>query len=160
MNTEAAYRLPFRPLHDQARIPKPPALGDAGIDLPWQPFLDSDDAYDERVAAAVSYGFVTALGTGFAVEIPAGHVGMVVPRSGLAKTEGITVVNAPGIIDSSYRGEIIVLLSRLIPGHTLIRPRDRIAQLLIAPCEWMLPILATDLSPSERGDKGFGSTGR
>jgi len=95
------------------------------------------------------------------MEIPEGHAGLVLPRSGLAREHGITLVNAPGLIDSGYRGEVRVLLLNTDPAETFrIEPGDRIAQLLLTPISVAEPVEATVLSESARGGGGFGSSGR
>ena len=102
-----------------------------------------------------------SVGTGIALEIPEGHAGLVLPRSGLAARHGIALVNAPGLIDSGYRGEVRVLLLNTDRAEAFrIAPGDRIAQLLITPFAPAEPIEAVELSVSERGDGGFGSSGR
>lgn len=98
--------------------------------------------------------------TGFAWEIPRGYVGMVCPRSGLAATYGVTVLNAPGIVDSDYRGEVGVLLVNLSSIPQQIKRGDRIAQMVIAPALHGISVQEVDeLSTTQRGDGGFGSTG-
>ncbi len=95
-----------------------------------------------------------------AVEIPEGHAGLVLPRSGLARDHGIALVNAPGLIDSGYRGEVRVLLLNTDPAETFrVEPGDRIAQLLLTPIATAEPVEAA-LSESTRGGGGFGSSGR
>lgn len=96
-----------------------------------------------------------AIPTGIAVEIPPGYVGLICPRSGAAVKVGRTVVNAPGIIDSGYRGEIKVILHALVVER--IRHGDAIAQLVVVPC-LDEAIEVDELSPSDRGENGFGST--
>jgi len=101
------------------------------------------------------------VGTGVAVEIPDGHAGLVLPRSGNALRNGISLVNAPGLIDSGYRGELKVLLLNNDPAEVFrIEPGDRIAQLVITPVVAAEPVQADSLSGSERGAGGFGSSGR
>jgi dUTP pyrophosphatase len=96
-----------------------------------------------------------------AVEIPEGHAGLVLPRSGLAKNHGIALVNSPGLIDAGYRGEVRVLLLNTDPAETFrIDPGERIAQLVIAPIALAEPVEVESLSESARGDDGFGSSGR
>lgn len=101
---------------------------------------------------------------GFSIAIPEGHVGLICSRSGQALKEGVFVLNAPGVIDPGYRGEVGVILSNLGEFHTYIEPGDRIAQLLIVPTSNVqLVESATDISlvyPSERDKGGFGSTGK
>lgn len=97
--------------------------------------------------------------TGIIIEIPRGYFAMVVPRSGLSKKYGITIVNSPGIIDSNYRGEIIVLLHNLGKKTFTINKGDRIAQILILKHESIVFELTNKLSDTDRGNCGFGSTG-
>jgi dUTP pyrophosphatase len=102
-----------------------------------------------------------SVGTGLAIELPEGHAGLVVPRSGLAARHGVTVLNAPGLIDAGYRGEVRVLLvntDRSTPYR--VEPGDRVAQLVVVPVSTALPVLAERLGDSARGEGGFGSTGR
>jgi dUTP pyrophosphatase len=98
--------------------------------------------------------------TGVAVAIDAGHVGLVAPRSGLASDHGVTVLNAPGVIDSGYRGEIMVVLANLDPATDYgITRGDRIAQLLILPvCALELEEVPS-LPPTPRGASGLGGSG-
>ena len=101
------------------------------------------------------------MGTGVGVEIPEGHAGLVLPRSGLARDHGIALVNAPGLIDSGYRGELRVLLLNTDPAETFrVEPGDRIAQLLLTPIATAEPVEASALTESARGAGGFGSSGR
>jgi dUTP pyrophosphatase len=103
-----------------------------------------------------------AIATGWAWEIPAGNCGLVLPRSGLAAKHGITVLNAPGLIDSDYRGEVKALLINLGDEPFEIQPSDRIAQLLVQQTGWGAGgrcIEVEELSDTARGAGGFGSTG-
>jgi len=101
------------------------------------------------------------VGTGIAVEIPEGHAGLVLPRSGWAARHGIALVNAPGLIDAGYRGEVRVLLLNTDREEAFeISEGDRIAQLLVVPFASLEPVETETLGRSERGDGGFGSTGR
>jgi dUTP pyrophosphatase len=141
--------LAFRKLSDEARVPTRAHEGDAGLDL-----------YAVE-SARLEPGERATVGTGIAVEIPAGHAGLVLPRSGLAVRHGIALVNAPGLIDAGYRGEIRVLLlntDRTEPFE--IEPGDRIAQLLITPLAEVEPVEARELAETLRGEGGFGSSGR
>ena len=98
--------------------------------------------------------------TGLAVAIPEGHAGLVLPRSGLASRRGLTLANAPGLIDAGYRGEITIAVVNLDPGEKVdIRRGDRIAQLLVVPFTEVEAVEVTELPPSTRGEGGFGSTG-
>lgn len=113
------------------------------------------------------------MGTGIAVEIPPGHAGLVLPRSGLAARHGIALVNSPGLIDSGYRGEVRVLLLNTDRARAFeVRPGDRIAQLVVTPYVSAQPVEAVDpvevsartpAAPgagATRGEGGFGSSGR
>ncbi len=97
--------------------------------------------------------------TGLFLEIPAGYEGQIRPRSGLALKKGISIPNAPGTIDSDYRGELKILLINLSPEAVEIAPAERIAQLIIAPCERVSWQETEVLNPTERNNGGFGSTG-
>ena len=112
-------------------------------------------------AAHIGPGERWSVGTGVAVEIPEGHAGLVLPRSGLARDHGISLPNSPGLIDAGYRGEIRVLLLNTDPADTFnVEPGDRIAQLVIAPVVLAEPVEVEVLAESARGDGGFGSSGR
>ena len=97
--------------------------------------------------------------TGLALAIQAGYEGQVRPRSGLATRHGLTVLNAPGTVDSDYRGEVCVLLVNLGNTPVTIARGDRIAQLVIAPCVQGKLLPVEELHETERGDGGFGHTG-
>jgi dUTP pyrophosphatase len=138
-----------RRLTDAATLPKRAHDGDAGLDL------------HAAEAAVLEAGQRASVGTGIAVEIPDGHAGLVLPRSGLAARHGIALVNAPGLIDAGYRGEVRVLLLNTDREEPFeIVPGDRIAQLLVVPFAAAEPLEAVELSVSERGSGGFGSSGR
>jgi dUTP diphosphatase len=135
-------------LRDDAVLPSRARAGDAGLDL----------AACE--AATVAPGGRAIVGTGLAVEIPEGHAGFVVPRSGLALRHGISLVNTPGVIDAGYRGEIRVILLNTDGQHAFaVEPGMRIAQLLVVPAAPVEIVEAGELSVTERGAGGFGSTG-
>ncbi|MDH3815616.1 MAG: dUTP diphosphatase [Acidobacteriota bacterium] len=114
-------------------------------------------AVDEELT--IRPGERAAVPTGLVLEIPDGHEGQVRPRSGLAIRAGLTIVNAPGTIDSDYRGELKVLMINLGSDPVSINRGERIAQLLIAPVTRASFVESEALSVSERGDGGFGSTG-
>ncbi|MCG8418864.1 MAG: dUTP diphosphatase [Proteobacteria bacterium] len=120
--------------------------------------LDLSASIDESVVLAP--GERRAVGTGLAVAIPDGYEAQVRPRSGLALETGITVLNAPGTIDSDYRGEVVVLLVNLGTRPVTIEAGQRIAQLVIAPVTRTDVVETTQLPPTERGAGGFGSTGQ
>lgn len=98
--------------------------------------------------------------TGIALELPEGFCALVLPRSGLAANFGITCLNAPGLIDSGYRGEIqVVLVNTDARASYLVKRGDRIAQLMVQEVPQVSFVVAAELLPSERGDGGFGHSG-
>jgi dUTP pyrophosphatase len=119
--------------------------------------LDLASAASERIEIAP--GGRVAVPTGLAFEIPEGFEGQVRPRSGLARKFGIGCPNAPGTIDSDYRGEVQVLLVNLGAEPYVVQPGDRVAQLVIAPVAIAELEEVGDLSATERGAGGFGHTG-
>ena len=137
----------FKKLSPEATVPVQAHPGDAGFDLV------------SMEKASLPVGGRMLVHTGLAVEIPTGCEGQVRPRSGLALKHGITVLNAPGTIDSGYRGEIGVILANFGSEPFEIEPGDRIAQLVIAPVATVGVEVAVELSRTERGTGGFGSTG-
>jgi dUTP pyrophosphatase len=139
----------FQRLSPDAVLPGRANTGDAGLDL----------ATVEHVSLAP--GERRLVRTGLAVEIPAGHGGLVLPRSGLALKHGVTGVNSPGLIDSGYRGEIGVILLNTDQAESVdFEVGDRIAQLLVVPFNELSPTWAENLEDSDRGNGGFGSSGR
>ena len=136
-------------LETGARLPTRAHDGDAGLDL------------YAREAAHLGPGERWSVGTGIAVEIPEGHAGLVLPRSGLARKHGIALVNSPGLIVAGYRGEVRVLLLNTDPAEVFrIEPGERIAQLVLTPIALAEPVEVEALAESARGDGGFGSSGR
>jgi dUTP pyrophosphatase len=124
---------------------------------------EDDAGYDLRASEAVMLppGGRASVGTGVAVAIPDGHAGLVLPRSGLAARHGISLVNAPGLIDAGYRGEVRVLLLNTDREAAFeVAPGDRIAQLVIVRHEAPELVEVDSLDETVRGDGGFGSTGR
>ena len=135
-------------LDERARLPTRAHDGDAGLDL---------HALEDAV---LSPGARASVPTGIAVEIPPGQAGLVLPRSGLAARHGISVVNAPGLIDSGYRGEVRVLLLNTDREQPFqVTAGDRIAQLVLVSVELPELIEVESLSDSQRGTGGFGSSG-
>jgi dUTP pyrophosphatase len=133
-----------------ALLPRRANPGDAGLDL-----------YAAEPAALAPSGGRASVGTGIAVEIPNGHAGLVLPRSGLAAKHGIALVNAPGLIDAGYRGELRVLLLNTDPAAAYeIAPGERVAQLLVVGFPTAEVVEVHELSSSARGLGGFGSSGR
>jgi dUTP pyrophosphatase len=139
--------LPIRRLRPDAQVPTRAYAGDAGIDL----------AACERVELAP--GERALISTGLAVAIPAGYAGYVQPRSGLATKHGISIVNTPGLVDSGYRGELLVNLLNTDPREAfVVEPGMRIAQLVVLAVPEVEPVEVDELPQSERGDRGFGSS--
>jgi dUTP pyrophosphatase len=125
--------------------------GDAGFDLSFEP--------NDGKTAVVHPGRVTYCETGVAVAIPEGYAGMILPRSGLATGQGLRPRNTPGLIDSSYRGEIIVALENVSPFAHPVLAGDRIAQLILVPVLTPVVQIVDSLDETERGEGGFGSSG-
>ena len=119
--------------------------------------MDLASAADGPIALAA--GQRLGVPTGWSMELPQGYEAQIRPRSGLAAKHGVTVANAPGTIDSDYRGEIIVLLVNLGQGTLTISPGDRVAQMVIAPVARAKIEEVTELSQTDRGSGGFGHTG-
>jgi dUTP pyrophosphatase len=140
--------VPVKRLRPDARLPVQAYPGDAGLDL----------AACERVELAP--GERAVVGTGIAVAIPPGHAGLVVPRSGLAARHGLGKVNAPGLIDEGYRGEVkVILLNTDREAPFVVEPGMRIAQLVVVELPSIELLEVEELPASERGDGGLGSSG-
>jgi dUTP pyrophosphatase len=123
---------------------------------------DDDAGYDLHAleAARLEPGARAMLRTGIAIELPAGHAGLVLPRSGLAARHGIAIVNAPGLIDAGYRGELQVLLLNTDRDRAFdVAAGDRIAQLVIVAVAAPRVVEADALAATVRGEGGFGSSG-
>ena len=141
--------LPIRRLRDDAVVPQRAYAGDAGLDL----------AACERVELAP--GGRATVGTGIAVAIPDGYAGFIQPRSGLAAKNGITIVNAPGLVDSGYRGELkVILLNTDERDAFVVEPGMRIAQLVVLEVPELELVETDELPATERGARGHGSSGR
>ncbi len=142
-------RLEFKRLDPEANLPAHARAGDAGLDL------------SAAVDAEVGPGERAMIPTGLAVAIPEGHAGLVLPRSGLASRQGLTLANAPGLIDAGYRGEVTCAVVNLDPREPVrIRRGDRIAQLVMVAVPPVEPAWVEELPASERGEGGFGSSGQ
>jgi dUTP pyrophosphatase len=136
-------------LDPRATLPARAHPGDAGLDL------------HALHAATLASGERASVATGIAVEIEPGHAGLVLPRSGLAARHGISVVNAPGLIDAGYRGELRVLLLNTDRSESFeLSAGDRIAQLVLIAVVDVEPVEVAELSQTSRGAGGFGSSGR
>ncbi len=143
-------KLRFALLSATATLPTRAHPDDAGVDL-----------YAAEAATIAAAGGRGSIGTGLAVEIPPGHAGLVLPRSGVAARHGVTLGNAPGLVDSGYRGELRVLLLNTDPAAPFeVATGDRIAQLVLTPFIEADPVAVSELSVSARGVGGFGSSGR
>jgi dUTP pyrophosphatase len=141
--------LPVRLLHPDARPPFRAYEGDAGFDLV------------SVEAAKLLPGARASLGCGIAIELPAGTCGLVLPRSGLARDHGVTVVNSPGLVDSGYRGELRVTLINTDRSETFqVEAGMRIAQLVVVTLPQIAVVVSDELAASARGEQGFGSSGR
>ena len=141
--------IPIQPASDAVRPPEYFSAGAAGMDL----------AAAVAEPVVMQPGDIRLIACGFALAIPAGFEGQVRPRSGLASKHGITVLNAPGTIDSDYRGEVKALLINLGKAAFTVEPGMRVAQLVVAPVsrvEWQTVAALPD---SGRGAGGFGHTG-
>lgn len=139
--------LEIRRLRPDAVLPARSYPGDAGLDL------SACERYE------LGPGERAVVATGLAVAIPEGHAGFVQPRSGLAAKHGISVVNAPGLIDSGYRGEVrVVLLNTDLEQTFVVEPGMRIAQLVVLPVPELDVVEVEELADSERSVRGFGSS--
>jgi dUTP pyrophosphatase len=142
-------RIPIKRLDLDLPLPAIAQSGDAGIDL-----LSAEDLF-------LAPGERAAVSTGIAIAIPEGHAGFVQPRSGRALHEGLGLVNSPGLIDSGYRGEIkVIVINHGRDEKIHIRRGEKIAQLVIQKVAPVELHEVDELPPSQRGEGGFGSTGR
>jgi dUTP pyrophosphatase len=140
--------LPCAGVDPGAVLPERAHPGDAGLDL------------RSAVDVEVGPGERAMVPTGIAVAIPDGYAGLVLPRSGLASAYGLTMANAPGLIDAGYRGEVICAVVNLDRQEPVkIARGDRIAQLVIVAVPEVDPVWVDELPGSSRGEGGFGSTG-
>ena len=143
----AALRV--KRLDPAAKLPVRANAGDAGVDL------------HALAALTLAPGARAAVPTGIAVEIPFGQAGLVLPRSGLARRHGIALVNGPGLIDSGYRGELLVLLLNTDRDRPVeLSAGERIAQLVLVDVTLAEIVEVQELNRSDRGAGGFGSSGR
>jgi len=137
-------------LRPDAIVPKYMTAQAAGLDLCAA--IDSPLEIEPGARVAIS--------TGLAFALPPGYEGQLRPRSGLAREHGITLVNSPGTVDADFRGAVTVLLINHGPAKVTIQPKDRIAQLVVAPVVQAELIEVDELDATARGAGGFGSTGR
>lgn len=156
--------LKIKPLSPKigAEIPLPAyaTAGSAGMDL--RACIDGPLTVPGAGRPAPREGLTrnVKVPTGIAIAIPQGYVGLVFARSGLAVNHGITPANCVGVIDSDYRGEVVVGLQNSGWEDHIIQPGDRIAQLVIMPVVQARPVVVDALDATARGEGGFGSTGR
>jgi dUTP pyrophosphatase len=150
IETTPGTTLAVRLLHPDARLPARTRPHDAGYDL------------SSTEALTLGPGERRLVGTGVAIALPPAIAGLITPRSGLAINQGLHPLNAPGLIDPNYRGELRVPLYNASDAHVEIAVGDRIAQLLLVPF-WAPALDLVDelpASPDDRGEAGFGSSGR
>lgn len=140
--------IKFKKLVPEAKLPTRGTAQSAGLDL----YSIEDETLHPGETKLIS--------TGLAMGLPEGYEGQIRPRSGLAAKYGVTVLNAPGTVDSDYRGEIKVMLINLGRAPYRVTLYDRIAQLVVAPVEKCESIEVYDLDETGRGEGGFGSTGK
>jgi dUTP pyrophosphatase len=141
-------RISVKRLDPGLPLPRYARAGDAGLDL------------HAAARVEIAAGARAMVPTGLAVAIPPGFAGFVLPRSGLALRHGLTLLNTPGLIDAGYRGEVQVLLINHDPSTAVTVERgERIAQLVVQAVETVELVEVDELSTSERGPGGFGSTG-
>ena len=146
----ARVRVVRQPGGEGLEVPRPATRGSAGMDLPAAVDRDVVLAPGDRVLVP----------TGFAFAIPEGFEGQVRPRSGLALDHGIVLPNAPGTIDSDYRGEVRVILMNLGQEPFVVRRGERIAQMVVSPLAQVVLEEVDELDVTARGRGGFGHTGR
>jgi len=138
----------FKKLNENAQVPQNAYEGDAGVDL---------RSIEETTLKPFERKLVS---TGLSMELPDGYAGFVLPRSGNALNKGLSLANTPGLVDSNYRGELKVAAINLDPSNSVeIHVGDRIAQLVIMRVEQIFPVEVSELSDSDRGSGGFGSSG-
>lgn len=148
VSTLETIEMPTQKLSESAVVPKNAYNGDAGYDL-----HATEDVTLKPFQRAL-------IPTGLAIQIPDGYAGFVLPRSGLALKQGLSLVNAPGLIDSNYRGELKAIAINLDPQNDIeVKKGDRIAQLVIMRVESINFVEVDELDSSERGAGGFGSSG-
>ena len=149
VNENSTMKIPFIKLDKDLPTPSQSHEGDAAVDL-----YAREDIY------LIAPGRRHAMPTGIAIEIPSGYAGFITPRSGVSAKRGIGIANAPGIIDSGYRGELkVILINNSDKMSTSVKRGDKIAQLTIVPvfCPDLYEV--SSLTETDRGEDGFGSTG-
>lgn len=148
LNRSAPTELQVKRLEPGARLPTRAHADDAGLDL------------HALESVTIDPGRRATVRTGIAVAIPHGYAGLVLPRSGLAARHGIALVNAPGLIDAGYRGELrVLLLNTDVDAPFTLAAGDRVAQLVLIAVALPVAVAVDQLDETERGSGGFGSTG-
>ncbi|MDR2667345.1 MAG: dUTP diphosphatase [Holosporales bacterium] len=142
-------KISFKKLNEKAVVPTYGSKDSAGADI--RACIDHE--------IVISPGGIAVVSTGIAVEIPENFFGMMCPRSGLAVKNGITLLNSPGIIDSDYRGELRMVLINHSDKHFTVEDEMRMAQLIVVPFVCVDWVESVELSKTNRGSGGFGSTG-
>ncbi|MHA1413498.1 MAG: dUTP diphosphatase [Promethearchaeota archaeon] len=167
MNETSKISIPFKKLRDGTEIPRPKQYGDAGADAKIMGFKKIIYENDEKKLIEVeadSYVLkpLERVGCclGFATAIPEGYYFKVVPRSGLALWEGISILNTPGTIDSGYRNEWMAIIVNLSNKNVILKKGERICQIILAKMFDYEFVETENLPPSDRGLGGFGSTGK
>jgi len=142
--------LKWKRLHTDFKLPAKATTGSAGLDM-----IACIDG-----PVTIQPGHRATISLGCAVQIPEGHAMLVLPRSGLALKEGITVLNSPGLIDSDYRGEVKAIVINHGSEWYTVRPLDKICQVVIVQLPEVNNALVDELDSTDRGQGGFGSTGK
>jgi len=167
MKNPKEIKIPFKKIREDVEIPKPSKIGDAGADariLGFKKIINENGKRELIEIDSESYNLkpLERVGCplGFATAIPKGYYFKVVPRSGLALWEGISIVNSPGTIDSGYRNEWMAIIVNLSNDDVVLNKGDRICQIILSKI-YNYEAIETDVLPdSERGLGGFGSTGK
>jgi dUTP pyrophosphatase len=142
-------KIQIKKLSNEVLTPKYETSGSSGMDIA---------AYIEK-EVIINPGEKALIPTGFSLSIPQGYEVQIRPRSGLAAKKGVTILNTPGTIDSDYRGEIKVILINLSKDKFFVKKGERIAQMVVCPIQQVIIEEVSELSETNRGIGGFGSTG-
>ena len=158
MTSKISNLLFVKKLYESATLPTKGSKYAAGLDL-YANNYNGMEGDKKEWTFSINPGETIKVGTGIAVEIPEGYFGGIYARSGLATKQGLAPANKVGVVDSDYRGEVIVALHNHSTMPQFIHKNDRIAQLVIQPYLDVVPEVITDLTDTERGEGGFGSSG-
>jgi len=164
---EETFSIPFKKLRNGVIVPKPSKVGDAGADariMAFKRIIHENDKKELIEVASDTYTLkpLERIGCplGFSTAIPEGFYFKVVPRSGLALWEGVSIVNSPGTIDAGYRNEWMAIVVNLSNKEVTLKKGDRICQIILSKMHEYEFIESSELPISERGQGGFGSTGK